>query len=128
MRTTTLICATLALAGCALRPRYTELVDKDTPGPAVQVQLVEVESGQPVPGATVELGEYRNKRTFTTDAQGMFTLPVEKKYLDDNSILVINSPAAAGRTRVVVKPAQTEPAPLPGAPVVAPVEPVDAGS
>src|SRR4051794_37558207 len=77
----------LALTGC-LRPRYAEFVTRETTGKEVLLQLVESSTGAPVPNATVEMGEYRNKVSVKTDALGNFALPIEKKHLDDNSIIV----------------------------------------
>ncbi len=91
----------LVLAGCALRPRYGEFVTPQTVGPSVALQLVSADV--PVAGATVEFGEYRNKVTLTTDAEGGFSLPVDKKYFADNPILVVNAPKGVGRTRVVAR-------------------------
>jgi hypothetical protein len=104
--------ALLGLAGCALRPRYGEVVTAVTPGPTAQFQLLDANTGLPVAEATVELGEGRSKLMGKTDAQGLFTLPVEKKLRDENSILVINPPAGFGRTKVVAAAPKAVEAPV----------------
>ena len=107
MRAALIVAAALALSGCALRPRYAEFVGKETKEP-VKLQLLEKKSGTGVADATIELGE-RNKLTVKTDAQGFFTLPVEKRFIDDNALLVVNAPAGVGRTEVVVAPVVAPP-------------------
>ena len=93
----------LVLAGCALRPRYAEFVSRETKGASIQLQLRAVD-GDPVAGATVEVGEYRSKVVAVTDAEGRFTLPVNKTFLADNPVLVVNAPPDTGRTRVDLAP------------------------
>src|SRR3954465_1957131 len=122
MRKLSLIVAAVAFVGCALRPRYAELVDKTTPGPLVQLQLVELQAGKPVAGALVEMSEYRNKVSVKTDAEGRFALPVDKKYLEENPIFVINAPSASGRTKVQHL-ADPEPIPAPPPPPIPVAEP-----
>lgn len=102
MRALVLVVVAVALSGCALRPRYAEFVGKETKEP-VKLQLLEKKSGTGVADATIELGE-RNKVLVKTDAQGFFTLPIDKRFLDDNALLVVNAPAGVGRTTVVVAP------------------------
>ena len=114
--------AALALAGCALRARYGEFVGPSTQGTEVRLKVVERSSGEPVVGATVELGELRMKRVTRTDARGMFALPVDRRYLDDNSIISVNAPPGVGQTQVVAAPL-----PLAEPATQAPVE-LDAGS
>lgn len=101
--------AALVLSGCALRPRYAEFIGKETTA-AVKLQLVEKKSGSGVADASIELGE-RNKLVLKTDAQGYFTLPIEKRFLDDNTLLVVNAPAGVGRTEVIVAPVAPPPTP-----------------
>ena len=122
--------AAIVLSACALRPRYSEFVSKDTRGSEVQLRLLERKTGKPVAGAVVEVGEYRARITTKTDAEGVFALPIDRRYLDENSIIVVNPPAGVGATAVEAKPASVEP--LAPVPVAAPVEPtvvaVDAGT
>jgi hypothetical protein len=135
MRTLALFVAAMVLVGCALRPRYAEFVSKETTAP-VKLQVVEKRSGAPVPGASIEVGEFRGRVSVKTDADGYFLLPVDKKLLDENSLIVITAPGY-GQTTVVVasagappaatlpEPVVTESAPLP-VPVV--IQPMDAGN
>ena len=121
MRALLLALAAFVLAGCALRPRYGDFVNAETPGPTVALQLISEDA--PVSGAVVEMGEYRNKVTVVTDAQGGFSLPVDKKYVADNPILAINAPKGVGRTHVVAKQLMV----LPFAPAMPAVD-ADAGT
>jgi hypothetical protein len=119
----TLVAAALVFAGCALRPRYADFITAETPGPSVALQLLDADD-QPVSGAAVEFGEYRNKVTLVTDVQGAFFLPVDKKYFGDNPVLAVNPPRGVGRTHVVSKSPMTL---LPLAPE-APAADADAGT
>ena len=128
MRTLAILATATVFAGCALRPRYAELVPKETPGTKVQLQLIEVVNDVPVEGAMIEVGEYRNKVVVKTDAQGLFTLPVDKKYFEDNSILVVSAPSGIGRTRIVSPSASQGVSPPPTVGTPPPLDGADAGS
>lgn len=124
MRALALAVAILALTGCPLRPRYAEFIGKESTQP-MKLQVVEKKSGTPVAGATVEVGEaQRGKVSLRTDAEGFFLLPVDKRLLDDNALLVVSAPAGIGRT--LVMGAQTVVAQPEAAPVDA-TEAADAG-
>lgn len=115
MRALGLVAAVAVVAsGCALRPRYADFVTKETTAP-VKVLLVEKKSGTPVANAAIEIGE-RNKVVVRTDVDGTAMLPIEKRFLDDNALLVVNAPAGVGQTQMSVAPV------VPVAPA-APVEP-----
>lgn len=111
-------------AGCSLRPRYNDfhlLVDvvKDA-----RFVVVNPATNQPIAGAKVEMGEGKYRVNVTSDANGVFTLPVDKRYVAENPVLVVNLPA--GFTTYEVRLA---PAPPPELPPEAPAaEPVDAGT
>jgi hypothetical protein len=114
MRSVLIALLALTATGCALRPRYGDFVTKETTAP-VKVLLVEKKSGTPVAGAAIELGE-RSKVVVKTEADGTATLPLEKRFLDDNALLVVNAPAGVGLTEMSVAPvappvAQPEAAP-----------------
>jgi hypothetical protein len=115
LRALTLAVVAVALAGCALRPRYAQFVSKDTTGSRVQLQLLERSTGMPVAGAVIEVGEYRTRVITRTDGQGLFALPIDRRYLDDNAIIVVSPPVGVGATRVAsVEPVVSAPvAPLP---------------
>jgi hypothetical protein len=129
MRTLAVFVAALALSGCSLRPRYAEFIGKETTAP-VKLQVIEKKSGLPVAGASVEVGESRGKVSVKTDPEGFFTLPVDKKLMDDNALIVVTVPTGIGRVKVVAAAAGTEPVVMqpPVAPAIVPAESADAGS
>jgi hypothetical protein len=103
------------LAGCALRPRYADFVSPTTPGEKVTFLLTDEGSGKPMPNVPVELSENKNRVRVTTGADGTFTLPVDKKYLVENPVIVVTVPRGVSGYKLSMV---TEPAPKP-----APVEP-----
>jgi hypothetical protein len=119
----------LLTAGCALRPRYGDFVNAKTEGKEVSFVVIDADSGKPVPGAKVEVSELKNRVQVTTGADGVFKLPVEKKYLDENPLFVVTLPKDVVHYRVeLVKPAPVAPTPAPvEVPAPAPVEAADAG-
>ena len=112
MRALTVFLAAFLLTGCSLRPRYSEFVGKETVGP-VKLQVVEKKSGLPVAGAAIEVGEQRVKVSMKTDADGFFTLPVDKKLMDENALIVVTVPPGVGRTRISVASSEPMVAPHP---------------
>ena len=131
MRALVLFAAIVTLAGCALRPRYGEFIGKETTQ-AVRLRVVEKSSDVPVAGAAVEVGEtLRGKMLVKTDADGVFLLPVDKRLMEDNALIVVTPPAGVGRVKVVRAadadaPVAPPPVVLNPAPVVE--EPADAGT
>lgn len=97
-------CLTLFLLGaCALRPRYEDLtsrfVAQDAPRSEVLIQVVD-KNDVPVPGARVEIGD-RNRFKAVTDGDGIFRLPVEKKYSEENALVVVVLPQGVKGYRLV---------------------------
>ncbi|MFT3710808.1 MAG: hypothetical protein QM817_24555 [Archangium sp.] len=95
-----------------------------TEGKEVTLVVIDTETNRPVPGAKVEVSELRNRLNFTTPADGTFKVPVEKKYVDENSIIVVTLPPNVTSYRVEVArppppppppPAPTMPEPTPAA-------------
>jgi len=119
----------LLSAGCALRPRYGDFVNAKTEGKEVSFVVIDADSGKPVPGAKVEVSELKNRVQATTGADGVFKLPVEKKYLDENPLFVVTLPKDVVHYRVeLVRAAPVVPPPAPvEVPAPAPVEAADAG-
>lgn len=82
------------LSSCALRPRYEELttrfVAQDSPRSEVLIQVVD-RNDVPVPGARIEIGD-RTRFKTTTDNDGIFRLPLDKKYRDENALVVVVLP------------------------------------
>lgn len=102
------------LAGCALRPRFNEVVNAKTSGPEVKLALLDATSLQPLPNVKVEVGEGRARYQTTTDAKGHFTLPNKKNYADDNSLIVVSLPTGVRGYQLTVvppEPSQNENAP-----------------
>jgi hypothetical protein len=118
----------LALAGCALRPRYADFVTPKTDGKEIAFVLTDPSTGQPIPNAKIELSELRNRLQLTTGADGTFKLPNEKKYLDENPVFVVTLPKGFAEYRVALAPPPAPPAPpaAPAEPLPVPTE-VDAG-
>ncbi len=131
MRALVLFAAVVTLAGCALRPRYGEFLGKESTE-AVRLQVVEKSSGVPVAGAAVEVGEtLRGKMLVKTDANGVFLLPVDKRLMEDNALIVVTAPAGVGRVKVLRAEDAAAPVALPPLvidPVPAAEEPADAGT
>jgi len=114
----------LLSAGCALRPRYGDFVNAKTEGKEVSFVVIDADSGKPVPGAKVEVSELKNRVQVTTGADGVFKLPVEKKFLDENPLFVVTLPKDVTKYRVeLVRPAPV----VPPVEAPAPVEAADAG-
>lgn len=109
----------LLLAGCALRPRYADFVSPTTAGEKVTFLLSEKGSGRPLSGVNVEVGELKGRVRVTTAADGTFSLPVDKKLVDDNPVIVVAVPRGVSGYELTVVAAAT-PAP---APVSAPTSP-----
>jgi hypothetical protein len=120
--------------GCVLRPQYRDVVgvSKPVPGAAseVQVRVVEERSGQPIPGATLAVGDNPRTRVVrTTDAGGMTTLPVNTALFGENGMVVVTLPPGFGRYRIErMETPETIAPPTEPAPAAPPVEEVvDAG-
>ena len=118
MRQTLLVLFAAVLAtGCALRPRYADFVTAKTAGKEVTFLVLDAATHQPVPNAKIEVSEQKNRISVTTGADGTFTLPVDRKYLDENPVFAVTLPKGVDQYTVTL-------APLPAAPVEnAPVGP-----
>lgn len=97
----------LVTQSCALRPRFNDLVPKEQPLKVLRLRVVNAETGQPVPGASVEMGEAKFRSAGVTDANGEVSLPVHKKNRDDNSVIVVTM--AAGMPRYELMPLDVAP-------------------
>ena len=130
------LCLTFAVAfsACPLRPRYTDFITRRTEAKSVTFVITDEETGKPIPSARVEVSELKNRIQLVTAADGTFTLPVEKKYIEENPVFVVTLPAGFRSYRLspVAAPAPIleNPAPPPEPPAApAPAEPMqpDAG-
>lgn len=126
-----LACLSLLLLGaCALRPRYDELTTRfvaqgDSPN-EVLVQVVDRDD-MPVPGARIELGD-RAKFKATTDANGVFKLPLEKRFVDENPLVVVVLPPGVRGYKLQAPQVQTQQSPgLMDAPPAADGDAADGG-
>lgn len=107
----------LLLAGCALRPRYADFVSPTTAGEKVTFLLSEKGSRRPLSFVNVEVGELKGRVRVTTAADGTFSLPVDKKLVDDNPVIVIAVPRGVSGYELTVVAA------APPAPVSTPTSP-----
>ncbi len=114
MRAARVVVSVVLLVGlgssCALRPRYRDFVTAKTDAKSVQL-LVTNGAGAPLPNVKVELSELKNRVAMTSAADGTFALPVEKKYLDENPVLVLLLPQGTSAYALTLAPP-----PLPVAP------------
>ncbi len=100
--------ATSLLLGCALRPRYADFVSSKTQGQVVTLVLTSAATGKPIPNARVEVSELRNRIVVTTAADGTFTLPVDRKYLDENPVVVVSLPGGLQKYKLNLAPEAPE--------------------
>lgn len=101
------LCFTVALSACPLRPRYTDFITRRTETKSVTFLVSDMETGKPIPNARVEVSELKNRIILNTAIDGTFTLPVEKKYLDEDPVFVVTLPIGfkTYRLSVVAPPA-----------------------
>lgn len=111
----------LMAQGCALRPRYRDFVTAATEAKEVQL-MVTNGAGAPLPNAKVELSEWKNRLVLTSGPDGVVKLPVEKKYLDENPVLVLQLPPGTSSYALALAPPPLPP-PLPPAPIPLPDAP-----
>ncbi len=106
-------------SSCALRPKYRDFVSSKTTSKDVALQVTDG-AGAPLPDVKIEFSEFKNRLQLTTGADGVVKLPVEKKYLDEDPVLVVQVPVGVQAFTVGLAP------PPPPAPELAPVGPGDA--
>lgn len=113
MRAARVVVSVVLLVGlassCALRPRYRDFVTAKTDAKSVQL-LVTNGAGAPLPNVKVELSELKNRVAMTSAADGTFALPVEKKYLDENPVLVLLLPQGTSSYALTIAPPPLPPA------------------
>jgi hypothetical protein len=90
----------VAVSACALRPRYTDFITRRTEGKSVTFLVSDMETGKPIPNARVEVSELKNRIILNTAIDGTFTLPVEKKYIDEDPVFVVTLPIGFKRYRL----------------------------
>lgn len=101
----------IALAGCAaqsrnsdVQSRYADFVGPHVRDSLIQLQLLEVGTRAVVAGALVLVGAPPNRSVSTTDVYGLFVIPVEKRFRDENPTLRVLPPKGVGGTQVVTTP------------------------
>lgn len=115
-RVVTVLFVVFALGqACALRPRYRDFVTAKTEAKEVKL-LVTDGAGAPLPNAKIELSEWKNRLLVTSGPDGLVTLPVDKKYLDENPVLVLQLPPGASSYALALAPPPPPPAPPAPAP------------
>lgn len=98
-------------SSCALRPRYRDFVTATTEGSAVKLLMTDA-NGLPLENAKIELSEAKSRQSLSTAADGTVSLPVDKKYLDENPVLVVQLPPGAKSYSLALAPPPAPP-PLP---------------
>ena len=117
-----------SLSACSLRPRYADFVTASTVGKEARFVVTDAATNQPVPGAKVEVSEGKTRVAVTTAADGTFSLPVDKKYVDENPVMVVTLPRGFEQYRVSLAGPVAPPAEqLIPPPVAPPLEGQDAG-
>lgn len=90
--------ATVTLASCALRPRYSQLVEAGTDqGETVVVAFTDEETGAPIPGMRVVIGDGPNKVQLVTDQNGEVHVPRSSRLERENPLVVVDRPAGIAR-------------------------------
>ncbi|MBU8898022.1 hypothetical protein DRW03_32370 [Corallococcus sp. H22C18031201] len=106
------------LSGCALRPRYRDIVAqpgaaKAAEGQLVVLRVVDAETGKPVQGAKVFGGELRERLSATTDADGRLSLQVSKVLLEENPLVEVVLPKGVHGYQFQALPVGQSPQPEP---------------
>ena len=91
----------LVTEGCALRPRYNDLVAREETARELRFRVLNADTREPLVGASVEMGDGKYKVVAVADAQGIVKLPVAKRYRDDNSVVAVT--LAAGLPRYLLE-------------------------
>lgn len=112
-------------SSCALRARYRDFVTPKTEGKDVQL-LVTDGQGAALPNVKVEMSEWKNRLVMTSAPDGRLTMPVDKKYLDENPVLVVQLPPGASQYSLALAPPPLPPPPPVMAPPALPADPAPA--
>jgi hypothetical protein len=116
MRLFVCLVAVCLAGGCALRPRYSDLISPTSTQETV-LQVTD-RSGAPLKGVRVEIGESKNRVVATTRDDGTFTLPYDKKLQADDALFVVSVPQGVDGYVLKLAPPPPPPAPaVDGAPV-----------
>ncbi|WP_375742388.1 carboxypeptidase-like regulatory domain-containing protein [Corallococcus interemptor] len=112
------------LSGCALRPRYNEVIQANgatalQAGQLVVLRVTDAATGKPVKGAKVLGGEYRNHINATTDENGEFSLQLDPGLVKENPLVEVVLPKGVRGYKLQVVPSGQAPAPE-GEPIAPP--------
>ncbi|MCY1040301.1 hypothetical protein OV208_03125 [Corallococcus sp. bb12-1] len=122
---TVALLSTALLSACSLslRPRYKDLVQTSgtqlTEDQLVVLRVTDSATGEPVKGAKVSGGEYRNRLNAVSDANGEVSLKVNQALLAENPLVEVVLPKGVHHYKLKLVPSGEAPA-SEGAPVVAP--------
>ncbi|MBE4750147.1 hypothetical protein G4177_18440 [Corallococcus sp. ZKHCc1 1396] len=121
---TVAVLSTALLSACSLRPRYKDLVQTSGTAQLTEEQLVvlrvtDASTGEPVKGAKVSGGEYRNRLNVVSDENGEVSLKVNKALLTENPLVEVVLPKGVRAYKLQLVPSGEAPA-SEGAPVMAP--------
>ncbi|MBL8934304.1 MAG: hypothetical protein JNM69_07115 [Archangium sp.] len=126
MRAARLLLSSMLVVGlsssCALRARYRDFVTPKTEGKDVQL-LVTNGQGAALPNVKVEMSEWKNRLVMTSAADGRLSMPVDKKYLDENPVLVVQLPPGTSQYTLALAPPPLPPPPPVMAPPALPADP-----
>ena len=121
---TVALLSTALLSACSLRPRYKDLVQTSSTAELKEDQLVvlrvtDAQTGQPVKGAKVSGGEFRNRLNAISDENGQVSLKVNQALLTENPLVEVVLPKGVRGYKLQLVPSGEAPAPE-GAPITTP--------
>lgn len=115
------------LAGCALRPRYAEVVQRSEVQQGSEelvFRLIEPKSQLPISGAGVEIQEGGQTLRATSDAAGVVRMPHQERWVLANPLVEVVLPGNTASYVIVPAPpstsVQSEPVSSPAVPEPAP--------
>jgi hypothetical protein len=106
------------MSACVLRPHYKDMVQpegapKAAEGQTLTMRLVDLATGQPIPGAKVIAGTSRARLAATSDAEGHISVPVAQALIEENPLVEVVLPKGVKAYQFqVLRPAEP-PAPQP---------------
>ena len=113
---TVAVLSSALLSACALRPRYNDIVQANgatslQEGQLVVLRVTDAATGQPVKGAKVLGGEYRNHLNATTDENGEFSIKLDPGMVKENPLVEVVLPKGVSHYKLQVVPSGQAPAP-----------------
>ncbi|WP_255442311.1 hypothetical protein [Corallococcus sp. Z5C101001] len=113
---TVAVLSSALLSACSLRPRYNDIVHANGATALQEDQLVvlrvtDAQTGQPVKGAKVLGGEYRNHLNAVSDENGEISLKVSKDLAKENPLVEVVLPKGVHGYKLQLVPSGEAPAP-----------------